>query len=105
MVILIKEFGKMGQMSHITIAERNEFAKTHNIRFDQTHFVDGWLVIESFYEEETISPKANPTTFLDKVVIATEKQKAFLRDLNIEFAEDISKEHASALIEKAKGAK
>jgi hypothetical protein len=52
MVILIKEFGKMGQFSDVTIEQRNEFARKHRVIADQTHFVFGWMYIESFYEEK-----------------------------------------------------
>jgi hypothetical protein len=100
MVILIKMFGKPRKFADDTIAERNEFARNHRIIADQTNFNEGFLVIFSFYEEEKLQdilPK--------QVIMATVKQKNYLKSLNIEFAEDISKEHASALIEKAKGAK
>ena len=90
MIILIKEFGGIEQGSTKTIAERNEFARNHKIIADQTHLIENrWLFVLSFYEEnDYTSERIVP-------VKASEKQKAFMRNLNISFAEDISKEQVS----------
>jgi len=105
----------MGMDYDKLIEESNQFARTHKVVAEQTHFFLGithgnfqsgnsfpdashTLAIVVFYEENN-NGTLKDTSFGNSQIPATEHQKAYLTAMNVQFRPSISKSEASALID------